>query len=280
MTGGGARPLRVGLTLPAFQPDPAVAVNVACAAEDAGLDGVFVFDHLFRVPVGGGPPRQALEGMTMMAAVAAATTRVAVGVLVARASMRPPAVLVSSLDTLARIAPGRIVAGLGAGDALSDAEDRAFGVGVPDRIAGLTETVARAGNRGYPVWVGGLSPAVRRLAAARADGWNAWGLTVDRFAEGVAAVREEVVSAVRDPGLFECSWGGLAVLGADEAEAAAKRDRLGGNRPGLLTGAPAEVAPQLAAYRDAGAAWVIVGPVDSSRPDNATHLAAARARLT
>jgi alkanesulfonate monooxygenase SsuD/methylene tetrahydromethanopterin reductase-like flavin-dependent oxidoreductase (luciferase family) len=169
------------------------------------------------------------------------------------------------------------MAGLGAGDVHSDAEDRAFGVEVPDRIARLTETVARSAGRGYPVWVGGLSPAVRRLAAARADGWNAWGLTTGRFAEGAAAVRHEVVAAGRDPESFACSWGGLAVLGGGEAEAAAKRERLGGDRPGLITGGPAEVATQLAAYRDAGAAWVIVGPVDSSRPENAAHLAAARA---
>lgn len=277
--GRGDRPLRLGLTLPSFQEHPEVVVAVAREAEAAGLDGVFVFDHLFRLPPRGAPVRPALEATTVMAAVCAATTRVAVGVLVARASLRPPALLVSALDTLARIAPGRVVAGLGAGDALSDAEDRAFGAEVPDRLGRLTETVALASGRAYPVWIGGLSPAVRRLAAARSGGWNAWGLTPASFAEAVAETQREVVAAGRDPEAFACSWGGLAVLGADEAGAAAKLDRLGGPRPGLITGGPAAVAQQLRAYHEAGAAWVIVGAIDAARPENAAHLAAARAGL-
>ena len=40
--------VRVGLTLPSFQTEPDKVLVVARAAEDAGLDGVFLFDHLFR----------------------------------------------------------------------------------------------------------------------------------------------------------------------------------------------------------------------------------------
>lgn len=276
---GAVTGLRVGLTLPSFQSDPGVVLVVARAAEEAGLDGVFAFDHMFRTPAGGGEIRGALELLTVMGMVAAATSRITVGSLVARSSLRPPASLVAGLDTVERVAPGRAVAGIGAGDEESDREDEAFGVGVPDRLARLSDTVDRARGRAYPVWVGGTSPAVRRLAAARADGWNLWGGEPDLFGRRVAGVREEVLAAGRDPAAFTCSWGGLAVLGATEADAEVKLERLGGPRPGLVAGGPARVAEALGAYAAAGAAWVILGPLDSGNPDNAAHLAEAVRRL-
>ena len=74
---------KLGITLPSFVDDPAVPIGVARAAEAAGLDGVFVFDHLFRRSRDGSR-RPALEGPTLLAAVAAATERIHVGVLVVR----------------------------------------------------------------------------------------------------------------------------------------------------------------------------------------------------
>src|SRR5688572_25891544 len=116
--GPGARAVRVGLTLPSFQSDPERVLTVAHAAEDASIDGVFLFDHLFRQrgDAAYAERRPALELMTMTAAVAAATERIMVGTLVARATLRPPGTSRAAFDTLARIAPGRIIAGLGGGD--------------------------------------------------------------------------------------------------------------------------------------------------------------------
>src|SRR3712207_1424179 len=113
--------MKLGLTLPNFVDDPDAAVAVARAAEAAGLDGVFGFDHLFR-RTRDGTLRPALEGTAMLGAVAAETSRIAFGTLVARASLRPPATLVAAFDTLARIAPGRLIATVGAGDSLSREE--------------------------------------------------------------------------------------------------------------------------------------------------------------
>jgi alkanesulfonate monooxygenase SsuD/methylene tetrahydromethanopterin reductase-like flavin-dependent oxidoreductase (luciferase family) len=231
----------------------------------------------------------------MTAAVAAATSRIAVGTLVARATLRPPAMLRAGFDTLERIAPGRIVAGVGGGDDDSIPEDRAFGVlagdpapagsGTPAddageyRLARLEATVEALAGRPYPVWVAGVSPAAVRVAAARAGGWNRWGGGPSAFAAAVERVRAEVANCRRDPGDFTCTWGGLAVLGASAAEAAAKRDRLGGNRPGIVSGDPAAAAEQIAAYAAAGAAWVILGPIDSADPANAGVLGQARGLL-
>ena len=227
----------------------------------------------------------------MTAAVAAVTERPAVGTLVARATLRPPAVLRSAFDTLDRIAPGRILAGLGGGDDESIAEDTAFGVlpGDPapaglgdasvdpgeyrlDRLEGAVRALA---DRLYPVWVAGVSPAAVRLAAGRADGWNRWGGGPASFQAAVERVRAELANAGRDPGAFTYSWGGLAVVAPTRDEAHAKRDRLGGDRPDVVWGDPPQVAEAIAAYASAGADWVILAPIDSADPSNAAVVGAA-----
>jgi alkanesulfonate monooxygenase SsuD/methylene tetrahydromethanopterin reductase-like flavin-dependent oxidoreductase (luciferase family) len=45
--------MKVGLTLPSFTEDPEVPLRVAAAAEAAGVDGIFVYDHLFRTTPSG-----------------------------------------------------------------------------------------------------------------------------------------------------------------------------------------------------------------------------------
>ncbi len=310
--------VKVGLTLPSFQSDPERVLAIARAAEDAGLDGVFAFDHLFRQrgDATDAERRPALELLTMTAAAAAATTHIAVGTLVARSTLRPPGMLRAALDTLARIAPGRIIAGLGAGDDESVAEDTAFGVlpadpsPTPDgpahddlgayRVARLEATVDATAGRDYPVWVAGRSPAAMRIAT-RADGWNLWGGTPAAFAAAADRVRAELRAADRpkaagsfpaagssaagegrdgsDSPPFALTWGGLAVLGENPADAAGKWDRLGGGRTGLVRGTAAEAAGQIADYAAAGAAWVILGPIDSSNPVNAAILGEAVAIL-
>lgn len=258
--------MKLGVTLPNFRDDPEPALAVARAAEAAGLDGVFGFDHLFRRAFDGAL-RPALEGLTLLGAVAAETNRIAFGPLVARAALRPPATLAAALDTLARIAPGRLIATIGAGDSESREENETFGLPfrtLGERVATLADAVDTAIDRGYPVWVGGASASVGAVAA-RADGWNRWGPTLERFEQEMRAVRE---MHTREP--FTVSWAGLVVLGATQRDAEAKAQRLGSTE--ATVGDPERVAEVLRAYGTAGAEWVIVGPVDSSDPDNATAL--------
>ena len=58
-------------------------------AESLGYDGVFGFDHLFQMDRT--PETPSLEVFTMLAAAAAATRRIAIGTLITRAALRPPA---------------------------------------------------------------------------------------------------------------------------------------------------------------------------------------------
>src|SRR2546423_15173929 len=85
--------VRVGLTLPSFQSEPDRVLAVARAAEDAGIDGVFLFDHLFRRrgDAADAERRPALELLTMTAAGPAAPERGGGGPPVVWATPRPPA---------------------------------------------------------------------------------------------------------------------------------------------------------------------------------------------
>jgi alkanesulfonate monooxygenase SsuD/methylene tetrahydromethanopterin reductase-like flavin-dependent oxidoreductase (luciferase family) len=243
--------LKVGLTLPSFVEDPEVPIAVAHAAEDAGLDAVFVFDHLWR----GDPPnrRPALEGLTLLGAVAAETSRVQVGTLVARATLRPPATLANAFMTAQRISGGRVIAAIGAGDSQSRAENVAFGLPfgtMAERVAALHDAVRACTAHGFPVWVGGRAAQVREIVAV-ADGWNVWDTTPDRFEKQVALVRDISPDAT-------ITWGGLARPKDEGVDGLANR---------------------LRPYVEIGAEWLIIGPVDSSNPDNAARLGDLRAAL-
>jgi alkanesulfonate monooxygenase SsuD/methylene tetrahydromethanopterin reductase-like flavin-dependent oxidoreductase (luciferase family) len=243
--------VRIGLTLPSFVEDPDIPLRVARVAEAAELDGVFVYDHVWR----GDPPnrRPALECFTLLGAVAAETERITVGTLVARATLRPPATLANSLATVQRVSGGRLIAGIGSGDSQSRAENEAFGLefgAMVDRVDALHDAVRACKGRGFPVWVGGRAAPVREVVAV-ADGWNGWGETPAAFAREVELVREIAPTAT-------ITWGGLARPAEEGAAALAER---------------------LRPFADLGTTWLIVGPVDSSNPDNAAILGDVRTRF-
>jgi alkanesulfonate monooxygenase SsuD/methylene tetrahydromethanopterin reductase-like flavin-dependent oxidoreductase (luciferase family) len=264
--------LRLGITLPSFRETVDPSLAVAAAAEAHGVHGVFAYDHLFRRGADG-ERRPAIEMLVMMGAIAAATERVVLGSLVARASLRPPATLAHGLDTVARIAGReRLAIAVGAGDGESREENESFGLAfgsIEDRLAMLRDTVDTLRDRGYPVWIGGTDPAVREMAAAHADGWNRWGGPLDKFTAQAATLR---AAAARQP--FTLSWGGLVVLADSDAEAAAKAAKLGVDNTGrpaaaqVIIGGPDTVAAALRPYVEAGAGWLMLGPIDSSDPDN------------
>jgi alkanesulfonate monooxygenase SsuD/methylene tetrahydromethanopterin reductase-like flavin-dependent oxidoreductase (luciferase family) len=162
--------VRIGITLPQFRDDAEPAVEIARQAEAAGLDGVFVFDHLWRIAR---PDEPALHGLTLLGALAAETERVTVGTLVARIGLLPDAVLVHTFTTLGRMAGSRLIAGLGVGDAVSRSENVAYGVPfapAAERRASLAACCRRLRSLSITTWVGGLSAGTRAVGRAEADG--------------------------------------------------------------------------------------------------------------
>jgi alkanesulfonate monooxygenase SsuD/methylene tetrahydromethanopterin reductase-like flavin-dependent oxidoreductase (luciferase family) len=166
--------LKVGVVLPMFESSPALALDVTRQAEAEGIDGVFCYDHLFPLRR---PDRPALSSVPILAAVAAITSRVRLGPLVSRVTLLPDAVLVEAMVTIDRLAEGRLIAGLGAGDHLNRGEQRPYGMAFPsvaERLARLETVAAELGRRGIQTWIGGRSSMVRELAGRVADGWNCW----------------------------------------------------------------------------------------------------------
>lgn len=275
--------MRVGLVLPLASSDAERVLSFARQAEELGFDGVFAFDHLF--PPRAAPDRPALEAYATLSAVAAVTSRMTVGTLVTRASLRSAGMLAKQAATLDDVSRGRFVLGIGTGDELSRAEHVAFGLpylGPDVRRDHLVETVRAiralfrgepfAGGEhvpaitgpllpaprtvgGPPVWIGGVSAGAVRAAAREADGWNGWAVDVETFARRVGMLRAEAGDRV-----VQATWGGPIVVGRDVDEAGSLADarRARGIAGDAFAGDAGGAARWLASLAEAGAAWAIV----------------------
>ena len=178
--------MRVGLILPVFERFTDKALTVARHAEAEGIDGVFSYDHLFPI---NRPDRPALAAIQVLAAVACHTDHIRLGTLVSRVNLLPGPVLVAALTTLDRIAPGRVIAGIGVGDSLTKRENFTYGLPFPpvsSRLAAAREVARSLRNHGLCVWIGGRSSRVRDLAQREADGWNCWDCSPEQLAWGGA----------------------------------------------------------------------------------------------
>jgi probable F420-dependent oxidoreductase len=235
-------------------------------AEALGFDSVWVSDHFLYSfgRYGLDPaPIASLEPLTALAAVAAATDRVRLGVLVLAAPFRHPALLAKAAATIDRISGGRLDLGLGAGwleqefdafgyrfgtigerfaeleDALAivrglSAVDGAFthdGATVSVHDARLTPAPIR---RPIPTWVGGKGgPGLLRLAVRYATGWNTvWRFPMPWYAERVTAARRRCEAEGRDPASFGLSVGFHTLLGEDEHAARSAFERGRAAMPG------------------------------------------------
>ena len=148
--------MKVGVTLPTFR-DDAPAIEGAQRAEELGLDGVFVFDHLWPM---GAPERPGVVGLPRARRGGRGhdpAHQLRARSWPASASCPTTSSWPSSLS-LQTMAPGRLIAGLGTGDRKSAAENLAFGIPFdpPDeRRLGLRECARHVLGAGVPVWVGG-----------------------------------------------------------------------------------------------------------------------------
>lgn len=213
--------MNTGVILPTFRETADEALAVARQAEELGVGGVFCYDHVWPM---GRPDRPALAPFPVLAAVAAATTRLVVGTLIARVGLVPDEVLLAEFGALESVAPGRVVAGLGTGDRKSADENRAYGVAYPpaaERRAALWRCARALRRRGIPVWVG----------------TGATGAIADWEGEGVAA------------NLWSAAPGDVAAWAA----------RTEVTWAGPPPGDPAAAADLLPRLEAAGATWAVLG---------------------
>src|SRR4051812_31868069 len=133
--------MRSGLFLPIFDElsEPAVVARLAAEGEEAGWDGVFVWDHIaYRDPV-----RAVADPWITLSAVAIATSAVMTGPMVTPLPRRRPVVVARQIASLDRLSNGRFVLGVGtggdgAGELSATAEqldDRARGAMLDEALA-------------------------------------------------------------------------------------------------------------------------------------------------
>jgi F420-dependent oxidoreductase-like protein len=104
-------------------------VEIVRTAEESGFSSVTVMDHLHQIPNIGPRTSFMLEGNTILAALAARTSRVSLGLLVGGVTYRNPALMAKVTTTLDVISGGRAVLGLGA--AWFEEEHDAYGFAFP-----------------------------------------------------------------------------------------------------------------------------------------------------
>jgi alkanesulfonate monooxygenase SsuD/methylene tetrahydromethanopterin reductase-like flavin-dependent oxidoreductase (luciferase family) len=222
-----ARPLKVGVQLP--EVERAVGWNemreMAQAAEAVGLDSVWVGDHLlYRSP--NGPPRGPWEAWSLLAALAAVTSRVEIGPLVACLNFHNPAVLAKVAATVDDISGGRLILGVGAG--WNQADFDAFGVPFDHRVSRFEDafTIVRgllADGRvdfhgtyssapdcelrpppsrpgGPPLMVGSMGERMLAITLPHVAAWNAWYRWFGNTVQGYRPLRDAVDTACRSVG--------------------------------------------------------------------------------
>jgi alkanesulfonate monooxygenase SsuD/methylene tetrahydromethanopterin reductase-like flavin-dependent oxidoreductase (luciferase family) len=251
--------------------------------ESPAFDTLWLNDHLHHLgPEGPGAPRP--ESMMLLAAAATRTSTLRLGLLVASATFRHPALLVKMVTTLDVLSGGRAVFGLGAGHPRSEVEHRAYGIPFPplgERLDQLEEalrlTRAMLRQEGppnvpapvgpLPVMVGGSGEQrLLRLVARYADMCNFSAPAGDSLAlipHKLEVLKRHCEAVARDWKEITVTYKSVLVVGDGEQEARHAWDAYRAARglpPGTLAlvGTSDQVARQVAAFLDAGVDEVIV----------------------
>ncbi len=255
-------------------------VGIAEAVEASGFSSLTVMDHLHQIPPVGPRELNMLEGNTILAALAARTERISLGLLVGGVTYRNPAHLAKITTTLDVISGGRAILGLGA--AWFEEEHDAYGFDFPrlgvrfehledalqicrrmfteeePSYAGKHHSIANVLNnprplRGdIPIMVGGSGEKkTLKLVARHADACNVFG-DIPQFKHLMGVLDAHCEDVGRDPAEITRTTMARVVIGADEREADAKLKALRLDPAGWNAGSPEQVAERVQAQVDAG----------------------------
>ena len=291
------------------------ARDAAIAAEAAGWDSIWTWDHLLAIQ---GPWQQPIyEGWMFLAGVAAVTSRVRVGLMVGANTFRNPGLTTKLATTLDHISNGRAV--LGIGGAWFEREHEAFGIDfgktTGERLDKLAEAVplmrrlldgelVTHAGRFYqftdalceprpvqprmPILIGGSGPKKTLPTVARyADGWNTSG-SLDEVKASLDILAGHCADAGRDLSTIELTVSFPTIIRdrVEDAEAARAKqlahnglESLGGVP--LLTGSPETIVEALRPYLALGFSTVIArmpAPFDRETIDRLPEVLALLAR--
>jgi probable F420-dependent oxidoreductase len=278
------RPFKIGIQLPEVEwiaPWSEIKA-MAQTAEAVGFDSLWFGEHLlYHYP--GTEPRGPWECWTMMAAVAAATSRVEIGPLVACTNFHNPAHLAKMAATLDEISGGRLILGLGAG--WYEHEYRAYGYPYDHRVSRFEEaftiirTLLREGEidfagayysarecvllprsprpNGPPLMVGSFGDRMLEITLPHADSWNAWFADFGQTPEGLKTLLAKIDSACeavgRDPKAVERTAAIYVQLPGGKGRTSGDATMA----PSIpLKGSPQEIADGLRAYGALGLSYI------------------------
>ncbi len=301
-------PIRVGTLAEAAMLKGPLAARRAllCRAAEAGLDHVFVADHIsFYNGLG-------MDGLIQAATAAALEPDLGVHVGVYLLALRHPVPVARQIATLCESAPGRLVLGVGLGGEdrheieICGVDPRTRGRRTDECLVALRgllsgESTSHAGeffsfdaarilpapDPAVPIVVGGRSNGAVRRAGRLGDGWLGVWCSPDRFAQVVAEVSEHAAAAARPAPEHH----GLQVwlsVGADRDHARARLARgmenmyripFGRFEKYSPYGEPAEIADFLAAYVEAGCRFFNLMPLADSTAAGIDAIAEIRERL-
>jgi probable F420-dependent oxidoreductase len=267
--------MNYGVVLPIWQLTIAEAESLTLSAEEAGLDGVFVPDHILAKPAttqhyGGHWP----DPFALLAFLAGRTRRIRLGASVIVLPYRSALVAAKAAATVDQASGGRFIFGVGVGwdeaefldlrlpfaerGRLSDdyirAIKAAWSSDVPEyrgeytSFAGATFAPRPTQRPHPPIWVGGSPgsvsrPAVRRCAEL-GDAWHPLGLGLDDIEKGYATLRD---LAARK---------GRRDVGLAPRNALDLRDTAQGAGRAAFQGSVSEVASDIRRARTIGAEWL------------------------
>ena len=286
-----ARPIRVGIQLPEVEREVRWPeyLAMAKAAEDVGFDTLWLGDHLL-YRYADGSTRGPWEVWTTLSALAASTSRIRLGPLVAATAFHAPPMLAKLAATVDEVSGGRLILGLGAG--WNETEFRAFGFPFDNRISRFEEaftivrTLLREGSidfdgrffqardcellpkparpGGPPLMIGSIGPRMLEITLPHVDAWNAWYRDSNNSPAGLEPLLRQIDAACRsvgrDPREIERTSavlvrlpGGTGRVMGDTTQATVPP----------LEGSPTAIANRLREYADLGVAEVqlVVDPI-------------------
>jgi F420-dependent oxidoreductase-like protein len=260
--------------------------------ESMGYDWCSVFDHF--IPIFSDPEGPCFEGPTLLAALAAQTSRIRCGVLVVGNTYRNPAIVANIAATIDHVSGGRLEWGMGAGwwemehvqyaIPFPPIGTRIHMLGESAKILKMLWTQHRSTFTGryykltdalcepkpvqahLPLWIGGAGEKLTlRVVAESADGWNTFYMGPDAYKHKLEVLAEHCRAVGRNPRDIRKSLGLPGLVVGDDAAARALAAQMRERNVQVVSGSPEQIAEHLMPFVEAGVGDFLVSgrvPVD------------------
>lgn len=232
--------IKFGFVLPMYNPD--LILDLSIKASEAGFDSIWMADHL----MGAGVPDCLDPWCTLSVLGTNSNITTRLGTSVTDPHRRHPACLAQTISTIDAFSKGRVILGIGAGEAMNL---NSYGIewskpvsklkefieiirllwkGKPVTYEGqffkLNKAVIRPKpiQENLPIWIAGNKPKTLQLTGELGDGWIPFRLSPELYLEDKKVIGENARKFGRDPNKIEYSYFMYLGLGKNKEEALKK----------------------------------------------------------